>query len=63
MLQKNGTETISEHISDIVDFPQNVKMPRVSSDDATEILARDLIEALQNPASNATFVDINNTHY
>ena len=43
--------------------PQNVIMPRVFSDDAATLAARDLVEALQNPTPNAPFATINDTHH
>ena len=58
------TETISEIIADVVDFfPQNMKMPRVSSDNAATIADRYLLEALKHPTTNTHFATINNTHH
>ena len=38
-------------------------MPIVSSADAATLSVIDLVEALQNPISNAPFVTINDTHH
>ena len=57
-------ETISERISDVMEFPpQNVMIPRVLSADADTLAAQDLVEALKKPTSNALFETINDTHH
>ena len=42
--------------------PQNMRIQRVSSDDADTIAARDLVQALQNQTPNISFATINETH-
>ena len=57
-------ETISERITDVVEYPlQNVIMPSVSSADADTPAAKDLSEVLKNPMSNAHFATKNKTHH
>ena len=43
-------------------FPQIVKMPRISSADATMLAVHDLIEVSQNPVPAAPFSTFNDTH-
>ena len=58
------TETRSERISDILEFsPQNVKMPRLLSANATTLASRLLVETLNNTTPNAPFAKINDTNH
>ena len=47
-----------------MEFPlQNVKTTRILSADAATLAERDLVEALQNPTTNAPVATINDTHH
>ena len=49
---------------DVVDFfPQNLKIPRVSSAYDATLAARALVEALKHPTPNAHFAKINDTNH
>ena len=59
-----GTESRSEVISYIVEFPpQNTRIPTFLSDDADTLAAQYLVEELQKPTPNALFEKINDTHH
>ena len=57
-------ETKPEIIADVVEFPpQNMRMPRVLSDDTSTLSAQYLVELLQNPTPNAYVATTNNTYH
>ena len=52
-----------KRIFDVVEFfPQNVKIPRVSSTDAAKLAVQDLVETLKQPTPNVLLATINGTH-